>query len=97
MKPEFDAIAENYDKSFTDLPIGSLQRNQVYRFLDPILLNLKSKNVLDLGCGTGEDAIWFARRNFIVTAIDYSSEMIQVANQKTAAKNLKSKIKYYPL
>lgn len=97
MKPEFDAIAENYDQSFTDLPIGRLQRNQVHRFLDPILLTLKSKNVLDLGCGTGEDAIWFARKDFVVTAIDYSPEMIQVANQKSSAKNLHSKIKYYPL
>jgi ubiquinone/menaquinone biosynthesis C-methylase UbiE len=32
--------------------------------------------LLDLGCGTGEDAIHFARRGGRVTAIDIASEMI---------------------
>ncbi len=97
MKPEFDAIAENYDQSFTDSAIGRLQRDQVYRFLEPVLKSLNGNTILDLGCGTGEDAIWFANRDFNVVAIDYSTDMIRVANQKTIKKNLQSRIKYYPL
>lgn len=97
MKAEFDHIANNYDFDFTDSPIGRLQRNQVYHFLDPILKTLSGRNILDLGCGTGEDAIWLAEKGFNVTAIDYSSEMLQMANQKTATKNLRSKITYYSL
>jgi SAM-dependent methyltransferase len=38
--------------------------------------------VLDVGCGTGTDAVYFASKGFIVTAIDISQEAIKIAREK---------------
>jgi 2-polyprenyl-3-methyl-5-hydroxy-6-metoxy-1,4-benzoquinol methylase len=40
---------------------------------------------LDLGCGTGTNAITLARRNWRVTAIDFSPKAIRTARRKAAA------------
>jgi SAM-dependent methyltransferase len=41
-------------------------------------------SVLDLGCGTGEDAIHLARRGVTVHALDASSAMVDAARDKAA-------------
>jgi cyclopropane fatty-acyl-phospholipid synthase-like methyltransferase len=51
----------------------------VYRYLNSLSNNLR---VLELNCGTGEDAIWFAKKGYTVLATDISNEMIGVAKQK---------------
>ena len=45
-------------------------------------------HVLELGCGTGEDALWLARHGVRVTATDVSQTMLAVAQRKAAAANL---------
>jgi SAM-dependent methyltransferase len=40
------------------------------------------KNVLDLGCGTGNHAIVLARRGYQVTGVDISPEMLSKAERK---------------
>jgi SAM-dependent methyltransferase len=43
--------------------------------------------VIELGCGTGTNAIWLAQQGFDVTAVDFSSLALDQARQKaTAAK-----------
>jgi 2-polyprenyl-3-methyl-5-hydroxy-6-metoxy-1,4-benzoquinol methylase len=49
--------------------------------------------LLDIGCGTGIDAAYFARRGYIVTGIDRSSEMVNVARQRTARQNLSKQVR----
>lgn len=38
--------------------------------------------ILDLGCGTGEDALWLAGQGYAVDAIDESAKMIEAAQAK---------------
>lgn len=45
-------------------------------------------NVLDIGCGTGNNAIWLARRNFAVTGCDLSKTAIERARKKAQATGL---------
>jgi len=40
--------------------------------------------VLDIGCGTGNNAIWLAKQNFVVTGCDISSTAIEKAKEKAA-------------
>lgn len=40
--------------------------------------------VLELGAGTGSDAIWLAQQGFTVTAIDVSSTAVEMARQKVS-------------
>ncbi len=45
--------------------------------------------VLDVGCGTGTDAIYFATKGFDVTAIDISQEAIKIAREKAEKAKVK--------
>jgi 2-polyprenyl-3-methyl-5-hydroxy-6-metoxy-1,4-benzoquinol methylase len=54
--------------------------------------NVKNKEVLDYGCGTGRYAIKLAKQGARVTAIDFSSEMLKKA--KIKANNQKVKIDF---
>jgi SAM-dependent methyltransferase len=45
-------------------------------------------SVLDIGCGTGENALFFAGRGCAVTGVDYLDPPIAVAKQKAAERGL---------
>ena len=43
---------------------------------------LLSGNVLEIGCGTGTDAIWLSEQGFEITAIDAVDLPIKLAKEK---------------
>lgn len=45
-------------------------------------------SVLDAGCGTGENALYFGRRGQKVTGIDFLAEPIRLAQQKASERGL---------
>jgi cyclopropane fatty-acyl-phospholipid synthase-like methyltransferase len=47
-------------------------------------------DVLDAGCGTGENALFFAERGHNVYGIDFLEEPIQLAKEKAAKRNLEA-------
>jgi SAM-dependent methyltransferase len=49
-------------------------------------------HVLELACGTGEDALWLAGRGVRVTATDGSAEMVQTARRKAQQAGLNTLI-----
>jgi SAM-dependent methyltransferase len=76
----FDQLASSYDKLWTLSPAGRHQRDAVWRVLDPLVR--PGDLMLDLGCGTGEDALHFLSCGLHVHAIDASAEMIRIARSK---------------
>ena len=76
----FDAVAGRYDAAFTDQLLGRWLRSAVWARLEEQFA--PGDHVLDLGCGTGEDAVWLARRGVSVTAVDASPGMLAVAGAK---------------
>ncbi len=87
MQEAFDNYAVNYDEHFTFSSIGKIQRNQVYKQLNT-LINFNNNNVLEINCGTGEDAIWMVKKNAKVIATDISAGMINAALEKAVAKKI---------
>jgi ubiquinone/menaquinone biosynthesis C-methylase UbiE len=85
MEASFDRAAPNYDAIFTNSEIGTMQRKLVYKQLSKQLGF--PQHILEINCGTGEDAMWFAKQNFRVTATDISLKMIEVAKSKTTSDN----------
>lgn len=76
----FDALAASYDQTFTDTPIGRWLRTRTQARL---AAHFKAGDrVLELGCGTGSDALFLAQRGVIVTATDASETMLAVARAK---------------
>jgi hypothetical protein len=78
----FDAIAEEYDQAFTHSCIGSAQRSLVHDAMRPYVR--EGDYILELNCGTGEDAIQLASRGISVYACDASKGMINVCRRKLA-------------
>lgn len=81
--PAFDTVAHDYDAEFTDQLLGRWLRECVWKhtpFTAPMY-------ILELGCGTGEDARHFARMGISVLATDASTEMIAVAQAKNIPPN----------
>ena len=70
----FDALADDYDSSFTRSTIGQHLRSAVWRRLDASFE--PGDRVLELNCGTGEDALRLARRGVRVLATDNSPRML---------------------
>jgi SAM-dependent methyltransferase len=79
----FDAAAEDYDRGFSDTPLGGRLRRAVWRRLDARFA--PGDRVLELGCGTGEDALHLARRGVRVVATDAAPAMVEAARRKLAA------------
>ncbi|MDO6596406.1 class I SAM-dependent methyltransferase [Oceanihabitans sp. 2_MG-2023] len=88
MKADFDIAANKYDDIFTFSNIGKAQRNLVFKNVDPYLHSEKNLSILEINCGTGEDAIQFAKLDHEVHATDISEGMINVAKAKTKLKNI---------
>ncbi|HRI58577.1 MAG TPA: class I SAM-dependent methyltransferase [Saprospiraceae bacterium] len=96
MPSPFDSIARDYDAVFTHTALGQLMRQRVrdlYRTggfgrritiaTDEIQSADKTAGtVLEINCGTGDDAIWLARQGWRVLATDISPEMVAVTDEK---------------
>jgi SAM-dependent methyltransferase len=78
----FDRVADRYDADFTHTRLGQLLRQRVWRQLEYAFA--AGDHVLELGCGTGEDALWLAQRHVSVLATDVSEGMLNVARRKAA-------------
>lgn len=92
MSVPFDYLANTYDNSFTNSAVGKAQRKQVWQYLTKILQEKNKVRVLELNCGTGEDAKWLAQNGATVFATDISSEMIKIAEAKIASNHLEQQV-----
>jgi len=81
-------IREQMERIYRDIPPESIPWNHP----DPPELlaeavqtgRIKPCRAVDLGCGTGNYAVWLARQGFDVTGIDISSEAVKLAADLSA-------------
>lgn len=79
----FDGAAAGYDATFTDLDLGRRLRAIVWRDLDRVFG--PGDRVLELGCGTGADAVHLAGRGVTVLATDVSEAMLLATRERVRA------------
>lgn len=92
MAHDFDVAAQSYDTVFSFSEIGKAQRERVHFYLDKYILKSgTSLSILELNCGTGEDALFFAERQHQVLATDISMGMITEAQKKYTQPNIQFK------
>jgi ubiquinone/menaquinone biosynthesis C-methylase UbiE len=70
----FDSVAADYDGPRGNNDMIQDMRNEVWRWLDATYA--AGSQLIDLGCGTGLDAIRMARVGHQVTATDWSPQMV---------------------
>lgn len=88
----FDHTASAYDSIFARSALGQLQRNRVWKYIEGVLPELKGFEMLELNCGTGEDAMLFGEGGFNIVATDISEEMLKVTQQKAEQYSMQHKI-----
>lgn len=81
MHHAFDAAAPTYDTDFTYTSLALWLREMVRAYL-PFQ---PGDHVLEIGCGTGEDALWMAQQGIYVRATDASPAMLAEAERKITA------------
>ncbi len=86
----FDGLALSYDGLFTRSLIGRAQRNAVWDVLAKVFTY--DDRILELNCGTGEDAVFLARRGVSVFACDASEGMVEVARRRVISESLDDKV-----
>lgn len=86
----FDAIADTYDRTFTDTTVGRYQRAIVTDIL--VKRFRPGMHVVEVGCGTGADTEHLAKLGVKVTAIDPSSRMIAVAHDRLSRAGLRDQV-----
>ena len=74
-KEAYEASAVSYSEKVENLH----PQKETDRFLTMIPQNGK---IIDIGCGSGRDAKVFSERGYIVTGVDFSSKMIEIAKKK---------------
>lgn len=86
----FDSFAAGYDRGFARTGPGRMLRQAVWGHLDASVM--PGMRALDLGCGTGEDALWLARSGCEVTAVDASPAMLDVAWRKALTEGVGDRV-----
>ena len=92
MTESFDIAALTYDEDFTGSLTGKLQRGKVWQYMDHLLASAPM-HVLELNCGTGEDALHIAQRGHAVTATDISENMLTAARNKVSQNGMAPKVR----
>jgi ubiquinone/menaquinone biosynthesis C-methylase UbiE len=99
LDPTFEIVAEaynrnadKYDEFIENNPNLMRMRERVYRFITARLP--KGSRILDLACGTGTDAVWFAQHGYSVHGADISGEMLERAEKKAKELNLQDRLSF---
>lgn len=86
----FDAFAADYDDTFTHSTLGRLLRPRVWQKLAEHFT--PGQRILELACGTGEDAVWLAQYGLHVTVTDGSAKMVQQTQAKAQTAGVSNQI-----
>jgi ubiquinone/menaquinone biosynthesis C-methylase UbiE len=86
----YDNIAQNYDEQLRNCLLEGIIRKNFHNKL--IFYFKQGDRVLELGCGTGTDAIYLAKHGVFLTSTDISGKMIEAANEKIKKENINSNI-----
>jgi ubiquinone/menaquinone biosynthesis C-methylase UbiE len=88
----FDSLAARYDELFTRSAVGRAQRDAVWE----VLLDTfePGSHILELNCGTGEDALFLDDNNMSLVACDASEQMIKTARLRMMAQNPQAAIHF---
>ena len=56
-----------------------------------------SSNVLDVGCGTGQNALFLAEKGYTVTGIDIAPDTLKIAKERALKRNINVNFHIYDL
>lgn len=91
----FDSVAANYDGPRGNNALIQHMRREMWRWLDVSFP--RNSDLIDLGCGTGLDAVRMAERGHSILATDWSPCMVERARGRAAAAQLGERVRTAPV
>ncbi len=91
----YDRNADKYDEFIENNPNLARMRQRVYKFITARIP--RGSRILDLACGTGTDAVWFAQNGYSVHGVDISGEMLERAKKKAVDLGLQDRLSFEQL
>lgn len=82
MAAPFDHIASSYESIFSRKASSKLQCRHVWNYLEKVFPELYGLEMLELNCGSGEEALMFSDKGYNIIATDLSAELQKVTQQK---------------
>jgi ubiquinone/menaquinone biosynthesis C-methylase UbiE len=86
----FDSVAADYDGPRGNNDLIQEMRSEMWRWLDVTFA--PGSRLIDLGCGTGLDAVRMARLGHVITAIDWSPQMVQRTHDRAALEQVLDRV-----
>ena len=86
----FDSVSADYDGERGNNELIQEMRAEMWRWLDESFA--PGSRLIDLGCGTGLDAVRMARAGHRVTATDWSAKMIERTAERAAADGVAERV-----
>jgi ubiquinone/menaquinone biosynthesis C-methylase UbiE len=87
----FDSVAADYDGPRGNNALIQDMRSEMWRTLDATFA--PGSRLIDLGCGTGLDAVRMARVGHHVTATDWSQRMVERTRQRAEHEQLADSVR----
>jgi len=91
----FDSVAADYDGDRGNNELIQDMRSEMWRWLDATFP--PRSHLIDIGCGTGLDAIRMAQRGHHVTATDWSPQMVQRTAERAHREGLQELVRALPI
>lgn len=87
----FDSVAADYDGPRGNNDLIQDMRSEMWRCLDATFA--PGSRLIDLGCGTGLDALRMAQLGYQVTATDWSPQMVQRTRDRAEREQLGDRVR----
>jgi len=91
----FDSVAADYDGPRGNNAMIQDMRREMWRWLDDTFTS--DARLIDLGCGTGLDAVRMAKRGHHVTATDWSPRMVERARDRAQRESVTDRVRPLPV
>lgn len=91
----FDSVAADYDGPRGNNTAIQDMRDEMWRWLDASFA--PNSRLIDLGCGTGLDAVRLASLGHQVTATDWSPQMVERTRDRAARATLAGSVQALPI
>lgn len=88
----YNRNADKYDDFIENNPNLLRMREKVYSHVTSLLP--AGARILDLACGTGTDAFWYARHGYTVHGVDISDGMLERAAEKAKELGLEAHVTF---
>ena len=89
---DFADVARNYDYYLPEVVKGSYYLNGFDEFHLELAEKYGTGGILDIACGTGALTIPLVKAGYDVTALDLSSPMIEITQEKLVKENLQARL-----